>query len=425
MKRILATALFLFCSVPAFAMPQFLQMYRSDPFRNPAVDGCNTCHMSPEGGDARNVFGQAFEAGGEMITPMLRAQFPDRFVYPTSKVSDALTIHFSDPNNKQAVIEAGGMRNLIDVDKRAVNGQLAAAPNAPAPAVSAQASALVAKPSEVPVDRDAREGAFFGSNVVNLPDGKPQKAGGVDFWLGHRFNQSVSDAGLGELFGFDSTANIAFGVRAGITNRLSVTVLRSNFFQTISLGSAFQVSRQSATMPLTLQIRGSVDGKHNFGIYHECDPLTSTPANPCSGGNARARQYSPVFQLVSTRTFKDRVSLTAVPTFVFNSRDDSRGDNIPGIGFGTQYNNTFSLGIGAGVRFLPTASLVGEYIPRLYGFKGETTDRPGVSIGLQKSTFRHTFELLISRQQVLTPAEVAFQGVGTFSLGFNIYRKIR
>jgi hypothetical protein len=396
-------------------------MYRRDPFRNPAVDGCNTCHMSPEGGDARNVFGQAFEAGGEMITPMLRAQFPDRFVYPTSKVSDALTIHFSDPNNKQAVIETGGMRNLIDVDRRAVNGNQAGTPNAPAPAAPASASAARPASSEVPVDRYAREGAFFGSNVVNLPDGKPQKAGGVDFWLGHRFNESVSAAGLSQLFGFDSTATIAFGVRAGITDRLSVSVLRSNYSQTISLGAALQVSRQSATMPLTLQIRGSVDGKNNFGIYHECDPATTSPCPV----RFRARQYSPVFQVVTTRTFKDRVSFTAIPTFAINTRDEARGDDIPGIGFGSQYNNTISLGLGAGVRFLPTVSLVGEYVPRLYGFKGETTNRNGVSIGLQKSTFRHTFELLISRQPALTPAQVAFQGVGTFQLGFNIYRKIR
>ena len=122
MTRLLAIVLFLLSSVPAFAMPQFLQMYRSDPFRNPSVDGCQTCHMSPQGGDPRNAFGQAFEAAGEQITPMLRAQFPDRFVYPTSRVSDALTIHFSDPDKKQVVVEAAGMKNLVDVDKRTVNG---------------------------------------------------------------------------------------------------------------------------------------------------------------------------------------------------------------------------------------------------------------------------------------------------------------
>ena len=45
--------------------------------------------------------------------------------------------------------------------------------------------------------------------------------------------------------------------------------------------------------------------------------------------------------------------------------------------------------------------------------------------GLQKSTFRHTFELLISRQQPMTPAQYSFQGVDTFRVGFNIYRKLR
>lgn len=409
MTRFLAVSLFLLCSVPAFAMPQFLQLYRSDPFRNPAVDGCNTCHMSPEGGDARNLFGQAFENAGETITPMLRAQFPDRFVYPTSRVSDALTIHFSDPDKKQVVVEAAGMKHVADIDKRAVDGRDASSPNAVASAV-VQSSAPAR--SEVRIDPFAREGAFFGSNIVNLPDGKPQKAGGVDFFVGHRFTQSVGDAKLKGLFGFDSPAVVAFGVRVGVTDRLSVNILRSNLNQTISLGAAFQVSRQSPEVPLTVQVRTGVDGKRNFGFYH--------PENPPFDD----RQYSPYIQIVGTRTFKDRVSFTLVPTYAFNTRDESRGDNLPGFAFGGNHNDTIALGVGLGVRFLKSTSLVGEYIPRLGGFKGDL-DRPGVSIGLQKATFRHTFELLISRQRPITPSQVSFQGVDTFAIGFNIYRKLR
>src|SRR6185295_11049341 len=170
MTRLLAVAVFLLSSIPAFAMPQFLEIYRSDPFRNAAVDGCITCHMSPEGGDARNAFGQAFESAGERITTLLRAQFPDRFVYPTSRVSDALTIHFADPANKQVVVEAGGMKNLVDVDKGTVDGRPAVATNAPAPGASSAAqSAAAPARSDVPVDPYAREGAFFGANIVNLP----------------------------------------------------------------------------------------------------------------------------------------------------------------------------------------------------------------------------------------------------------------
>ena len=112
-----------------------------------------------------------------------------------------------------------------------------------------------------------------------------------------------------------------------------------------------------------------------------------------------------------------------VPTFAFNTRDEER--DVPGFAFGTDHNNTIALGLGVGVRFLPTASIVGEYIPRLWGFRGEDKDRPGVSIGLQKSTLRHTFELVVSRQLAITPVDSAVQGFDTFRVGFNIYRKIR
>src|SRR5262249_25066214 len=182
--------------------------------------------------------------------------------------------------------------------------------------------------------------------------------------------------------------------------------------QTISLGTAFQVSRQSAETPLTLQIRAGVDGQKNFGMYHKKNPPFDD------------RQYSPFIQIVGTKTFKDRISFTAVPTYAFNTRDESRGDDLPGFAFGKNHNDTVAFGLGAGVRFLRSTSLVGEYVPRLWGFKG-AKDRPGVSIGLQKSTFRHTFELLISRQRPMTPAQYSTDGVDTFTVGFNIYRKLR
>jgi hypothetical protein len=417
MTRLIGITVFLLSCAPAFAMPQFLQLYRSDPFRNPAVDGCITCHMSPEGGDARNTFGQAFESGGEMITPLLRAQFPDRFVYPTSKVSDTVTIHFSDPNNQQMVMETSGMKNLVDIARRTVDGRAAVAPNAPATAALSASASAPAPAKDVPVDPFAREGAFFGSNVVNLPDGKPQRKGGVDFWVGHRFTTDVQAAGISGLFGFDYPAVVAFGARIGITNQISVTVLRSAFAKTISLSSAYQITRQNAEIPLTLQFRGGIDGQHNFG-------LSDTSTAPS--------QFSPFLQMVATRTFKDRVSFTASPMYSFNTRNDSAGDNDPALGFGFNHRNTASLGLGAGVRVFQTMSVVGEVIPRLWGFRGENRDRPGVStdrsgvsFGLQKSTFRHTFELVVSRQQQMTPVQVALQGGPRFMLGFNIYRKIK
>ena len=97
---------------------------------------------------------------------------------------------------------------------------------------------------------------------------------------------------------------------------------------------------------------------------------------------------------------------------------------LPGTGFGTDHNNTVALGVGVGVRFLQSTSLVGEYIPPIWGFKGGAQDHAGMSVGLQKSTRRHTFELVLSKQLPMTPALYAFQGVDNYRIGFNIYRRI-
>src|SRR5262249_8761759 len=118
-------------SVNASAYPMFLEAYKADKFTNPNNKDviCNFCHMSPSGGDDRNTFGQAFETGGEVFTPMLRAQFPDRFSYPIIKVDDNLTIHFSDPESRVVVVEAAGRKVAVDASKLTVDGKQATIPS--------------------------------------------------------------------------------------------------------------------------------------------------------------------------------------------------------------------------------------------------------------------------------------------------------
>jgi hypothetical protein len=395
----LLVALMLFSASSAFSYPDFLEQFRRDPFRRATVDGCNTCHMSAAGGDARNPFGLAFAANGAKITAMLRAQFPDRFNYPTVRGAGGLVFHFSDPASKQMVVENGSTRALVDVEAKSVDGNAGASP---AGATAAVASTAAPVSSDVRVDPYAREGAFFGAHVVNLPNGKPMKKHGVDFVIQHRFIQPVSVAGLGGAFGFDSSAAVAYGVRYGVFDRLSVAFMRTNAGKTIEFSSTANIARQGASSPVTFAVRGGVEGKSNF---HE--------------------KYSPFLQSIVTRTFKDRVSFTASPTFAFNTRDETLAFLPPELRFGEEHNSTVALGLGAGVRVLKSTSVVGEYIPRLWGYQGEFKDRPGVSIGLQKSTFRHTFELLISRQMPMTTSQYAFQGDDAFKVGFNIYRRIR
>ena len=383
----------------AAAFPDYLDLYREDPFRRADVDGCIVCHLSPNGGGAHNPFGIAFFDAGERITPMMRAEYPDRFDYPTSSIGD-MVVHFTDPENNKVVLELAGTKYLVDLESRSIPGLPSDVPTAEAP--PAPPAALTAG-DDIPVDDYAYEGAFFGSRIVNLSNAKPMERGGVEFLVGHRFRGSIFTRDSPKnLFGFDTGAIVTFGVQVGLTDWMSVQVMRSaEGPRTIELSSAFQFSRQGESAPLSTQLRVGVEGRQNF-----------------------TERFAPFVQFVSVRSFGDRFSLAVAPSIAFNTRNEE-SPFPPSLLFGEEYDYTAAVGLGAALRLTPTVSLIGEYIPRVKGFKGEQFDRPAVSFGVQKATYRHTFELVLSTARPMTTAQYTVNGTDAFKIGFNIYRRLR
>jgi len=100
---------------PLSARPEYLARFQADPFRRSAMDGCAVCHENPKGGGARNEFGAAFEAAGKLITPMMRANFPDRFEVETLRLTDGSFFYFSDPENRFVVYRQKEQKFLIDL----------------------------------------------------------------------------------------------------------------------------------------------------------------------------------------------------------------------------------------------------------------------------------------------------------------------
>ena len=393
--------------VSVAAFPDYLDLYREDPFRRVDVDGCVVCHISPNGGGAHNPFGLAFFDSGEQITPMMRAEYPDRFDYPTSNIGD-MVVHFTDPENNKVIIELSGTKHLVDLESRSVPGLPSDAPfeGPPNRATEAAAPLFTNAGGDIPVDDYAHEGAFFGSRIVNLPNAKPMGRGGVEFLVGHRFRGSIFTRDSPKnLFGFDTGSVVTFGVEVGLTDWMSVQVMRSSEGpRTIELSSALQFSRQGEAAPLSTQLRVGIEGRQNF-----------------------TERFAPFVQFVSAHSFGDRFSLAVAPSISFNTRNEKSFLPL----FGKEFNYTASVGLGVGFRLTPTVSAVGEWVPRLKGFKGEavfpddTMSRPSVSFGLQKATYRHMFELLLSTARPMTTAQYTVNGTDAFKIGFNIYRRLR
>ena len=385
-------------AVPAAAFPAFLQIFQGDPLRNPTVDGCVVCHVNPDGGGPRNEFGLAFADNQMTITPLLRSQFSDRFAYSCAPLGSTTILHFSDPDNAALVVEVEGVRYLADLPSSGVVSGLGSAVEAQGGAEVPVAVAI----SVSPVDAFTSEGAFFGPRIVNLPNGKGMERGSVEFLIGHRFEFPVFDRDSpAKLFGFDSPASVTFGVQVGLTDWMSVSAMRSNLDRTIELSSQFQLSKQSSESPLSTQFRLGIEGRNNF-----------------------QERFAPFVQFVATRSFGNRFSLSLAPSIAFNTRND---DSFlpPQFLFGEEFDYTAAVGIGGGIGLTPSVSVVGEYVPRVKGFTGEFIDRPAVSLGIQKATFRHTFEFVLSTARPLTTAQYTVNGSDSFKVGFNIYRRLR
>jgi hypothetical protein len=94
----------------------FNEVFKPDPYRKPGEATGLVCHQD-ESGSSLGPFGEAFQSAGTQITPSLREQFPNLFVYPVSRVGDVV-LHFSDPENKEVVVEAAGKKIVIDVEKK-------------------------------------------------------------------------------------------------------------------------------------------------------------------------------------------------------------------------------------------------------------------------------------------------------------------
>jgi hypothetical protein len=209
--------------------------------------------------------------------------------------------------------------------------------------------------------------------LFSLPTGRAVDKHAVIVNFSHRFayDAAVSGTSRGaQLFGLDDVSLSSFGIRYGVTDKLSVDVWRSPSFigRPIQLMAAYNVLEERHEDPFNLTFRVSVEGQNNF-----------------------QKNYTENLEMIVSRSLTSRAQIYFVPTASFNDRRLVQGSLVandipdePGI-------NAFSLGTAISVDIRPTIALIAEVIPTVVGGTELGIHRPPFSFAIQKKLYRHAF----------------------------------
>ena len=254
--------------------------------------------------------------------------------------------------------------------------------------------------------------------LFSLPTGRAVDEHGLYVNFTHRFPYDAAFTGEGrggELFGLDNFGLASFGLRYGVTDKLSVSVFRSPSLvgRPIQLMVAYNILDAHHEDPLNLPVRVSIEGQNNF-----------------------RKSYTQNIEGIFSRSITSRAQLYVVPTLSFDARalvqatGFSSADipDMPGV-------NTFSIGIGGAYDIRPTVALIAEVIPTLWNASELGIHRPAYSFGIQKKIFRHAFTLGLTTGPAVTVSQRAatraeFLGEpsadtpGGLFFGFDLTRQI-
>jgi mono/diheme cytochrome c family protein len=238
---------------------------------------------------------------------------------------------------------------------------------------------------------DVKPGVYTpGDDVLfSLPTGRPPDPGALYVNFQHRFpyTPALSGTDRGDvLFGLDESALPSLGLRYGITDKLSVDLMRSPTFigRPLQLQTAYSFLSEQNSAPFNFTARVSVEGQNDF-----------------------RKNYTEDLEGIFSRSITHRAQVYLVPTISFNDRRvvqgglvDDKIPDYPGI-------NAFSLGGGFAVDVRPTIALVGEIIPTLIGADQLGIHRPAFSFGIQKKIYRHAFTFGVTNSPGVTVSQRA------------------
>jgi Membrane bound beta barrel domain (DUF5777) len=300
---------------------------------------------------------------------------------------------------------------------------LVAAPPARAQTSGPAATAATPAPAPAPTDDTLLSLAQPDFTVINLPTTLRLPSMKSAFRVTHRFGKSLTGGTFGQaaesFFGIDNGAQIGLEYRFGLMRGLQAGIYRTSD-KTIEFFGQYDAIRQSASMPMTLDLVATIEGLNNFHKGTLVEPENS--------------EYATSLGVLLSRTIGDVAAFYVQPTYVYHANvlstagcleHAAHGHILPDCATATTTgieSNTLLVGVSSRVRVRPSVYLVGSWTPRVSGF------RPGVGLaafGIEKRAGGHSFQLNFSNSIGSTMAQIA-RGASNdkdWFMGFNISRK--
>lgn len=322
---------------------------------------------------------------------------------PSSAAS--LGLRFLTGSNSSVIIQHDGKTYLVNVVSHTIQEVPSlsdhqaetvadSSDNQLTQAAASQTSPEAAGTSATATKASAKRGIYEAGDdyLFSLPTGRRLDRHGFYVNFNHRFAFDPAFTGPARgaiLGGLDGFGIASFGLRYGVTDKLSVSAYRSPsaIGRTIQLMAGYNVLDEHDGKPLNAVFRFSVEGRNNF-----------------------SSNYTANFEGIFSRSVTKRAQIYAVPTLSLDDRRllgpqltlTDRQPDLPGI-------NTFSVGIGAALDIRPTVALVAEVIPTLVNGADLGIHRPTFSFGIQKKIWRHAFTFGFSN----SPGTTVSQRAGT------------
>ena len=208
--------------------------------------------------------------------------------------------------------------------------------------------------------------------------------------------------GFESLYGLDGPVNMRIGLGYAATDRMVVTLARSNVLDNVDLNLKYRAFElDNGSLPVLVAFFGGIS-------------WTTEDVFGRSRGNSRNFQY--YVMAVANTMFEDRVALGVAPAYLYNS-------NI----FSQDYEDIFILGSYVQVYVSELLSFMMEWSPAI---SNNDPNYNSASVGFELETGGHFFKIFASNSTMLNPSQYLSGSAYEFKsdelrLGFMITRILK